>query len=382
MLSGTYRIILNATTPLYIPFNGSTTSNLPVNTSTSTIATALNQYYNVSYIRVEQVYDTAIIDQVVFTIYFLGVLNPLSFEVDSSWVTGGATNTIYTNVTINREYSATRLCFQGVPLEFMRVAESKPSLLLTYNNIPLLCSNCNYQINDQLASKLLSATLSNTTLTIALQNAANVSFTLEDVRVELNSAYCGNLQGSIQNFSCELANANGLLLAEAGQGTPRVHIRQIGFADSSGITVEIDLIVTRVSSALVAATGGTLVQIYGQGFPSSAQPPSSTGFMLVVCGATLSAFVNVSVGFVAFIAPAQAGTCANSSFMSYRGQKSVFQFEYFQTGISLLGLSQYMMPPLQPLNLTIFGTGLDADNLSFHLSSLSALGLSSQLTSP
>ena len=58
----------------------------------------------------------------------------------------------------------------------------------------------------------------------------------------------------------------GLLLAESGAGRPTIHIRQIGYADSSELEpVVIELVIAKVEPC--AASPGTLVSINGQGFP-------------------------------------------------------------------------------------------------------------------
>ena len=52
--------------------------------SPSLIADAFNQYYSASEIQVDQVIGTQLCDSVVFTIFFLGVQNPLPIQIDAS----------------------------------------------------------------------------------------------------------------------------------------------------------------------------------------------------------------------------------------------------------------------------------------------------------
>jgi hypothetical protein len=79
-----------------------------------------------------------------------------------------------------------------------------------------------------------------------------------------------NSKGSASSFSCAMSTLHGLLRAEAGEGVPSVHIKQIGFADNSQITpILIKLIVTTVNPALVSRGGGVLISITGQGFPKN-----------------------------------------------------------------------------------------------------------------
>ena len=85
-LAGTYRILLNGTTPLNISnnFNNYNIRDIPTSTSPSLIANAFNQYYSASDIKVDQVFGTQLVDSVVFTIFFLGVQNPLPIQIDAS----------------------------------------------------------------------------------------------------------------------------------------------------------------------------------------------------------------------------------------------------------------------------------------------------------
>ena len=76
--------------------------------------------------------------------------------------------------------------------------------------------------------------------------------------IAFNSATCVNIRGTRTSFSCDLPmRSDGLLQAEGVLGRPSVHIKQIGYADSTYLQpILINLLVSTVNPASVSNAGG------------------------------------------------------------------------------------------------------------------------------
>ncbi len=116
-ISGTYSILQNG-----IPLIVGSSTDIPANTYDSTLANAFNNYYNSSEITVNQVQFSQLADQIIFSIYFIGILNPPDISIDVSNLAGGKNDAFELSVVVNRNYSNSSMYFYAVPLEFLRTA--------------------------------------------------------------------------------------------------------------------------------------------------------------------------------------------------------------------------------------------------------------------
>jgi hypothetical protein len=78
-------------------------------------------------------------NQLDFNILYHGVNNPQTITIDTTGVTGGVNNIIDVAITDRRPYAGDRPYFYGIPNDFLRSAEDKPSIEIKYNQIPALC---------------------------------------------------------------------------------------------------------------------------------------------------------------------------------------------------------------------------------------------------
>jgi hypothetical protein len=152
----------------------------------------------------------------------------------------------------------------------LKLPHSKPTLTLTANSIPVICDACEYSFNNLLNVPVASSSLTGNTLALGLTDPASIGFTLSDLEVKLLGSTCSiDMAGTINNFNCEfgLNSASGILV-QAGSAKPTVHIRQVGFADASAISVlTVALQVSALSPSVSGVNGGMVATLAGSGFP-------------------------------------------------------------------------------------------------------------------
>lgn len=270
-IRGTYRLVINNTPVGIWGTSGFTVTSLPYKTNDYDLSSAFNNFYKSGEIEVRQISGSAYDDKLEFVVYYFGVTAPLEIKFDCTSLTGGVNNLFDTNYTIVRKYS-TRPFFDPIPYDFLRTAETQPGLYLTLNQVPLLCQDCRYSFNSTLALTVSSASLTGTSLALALANPNSVTFSLSDVTVSFLGVGC-NIQagGTTSNFNCIFPTAaNGAAAIPAGIGKPVVHVRQIGYAVTTSLAnISITLQVTAFAPTTAGPAGGLQAQINGTGFPSS-----------------------------------------------------------------------------------------------------------------
>ena len=103
------------------------------------LAAALKAYYPNSEIMITTRRVIQLPNQLDFNILYHGVNNPQTITIDTTGVTGGVNNIIDVAITDRRPYAGDRPYFYGIPNDFLRSAEDKPSIEIKYNQIPALC---------------------------------------------------------------------------------------------------------------------------------------------------------------------------------------------------------------------------------------------------
>lgn len=81
-------------------------------------------------------------DQIIYSISYVGIDNPLPIELDISGLRGGANSTFLVSIVTNRNYSANNLYYSSIPLDFLRTKHKNLSFTLTCNSLPILCPDC------------------------------------------------------------------------------------------------------------------------------------------------------------------------------------------------------------------------------------------------
>lgn len=105
------------------------------------------------------------------------------------------------------------------------------------NSIPAACVDCSYEFDAASQPIVSSAVRTGASFAIALTNPASIPFTLADITVTMQGTKCLTLTGTTTSFTCTLeTNADSSAALPAGTGAAKVHIKQIGYADGSGLT--------------------------------------------------------------------------------------------------------------------------------------------------
>lgn len=89
---------------------------IPATATSWDLTHAFNLFYNSSEISVNQVADTYIIDQIVYTICYIGIDNPLPLSINPSLLTGGVNSNFTAIITTNRNFTDDSLFFSSIPL--------------------------------------------------------------------------------------------------------------------------------------------------------------------------------------------------------------------------------------------------------------------------
>jgi hypothetical protein len=69
------------------------------------IQKALNEFYNSTEISVVQVQPSQLVDQIVYSINYVGIQDPLDLTIDVAGLSGGINSSFNLLITINRNYS-------------------------------------------------------------------------------------------------------------------------------------------------------------------------------------------------------------------------------------------------------------------------------------
>ena len=168
----------------------------------------MDDLYGTTEIGVEKVLNTHLENEIYFVIEYVGVIQTaLTINVDTSYMTGGSANdSVTATVETVREYSNNPF-YSPVPYDFLRVASDKPSLTLSYKDLPSVCLDCSFEYDADKTFVTNSATLSGLDLTVSLTPSAarrllQSSATLNDVSVTLADVECDNKAGTIDSFTC------------------------------------------------------------------------------------------------------------------------------------------------------------------------------------
>jgi hypothetical protein len=87
--------------------------------------------------------NTFLIDQIKFVVLYYGINTIKSVSFNTAALRGGSNNVFRSTCNPIRYYS-NRPLFDVIPYDFMRIAQSKPSLYVSLNKIPVLCEDCFY----------------------------------------------------------------------------------------------------------------------------------------------------------------------------------------------------------------------------------------------
>jgi hypothetical protein len=128
--------------------------------------------------------NTNTFDQIKFVILYYGVTKVDPIVINSQLLSGGSANTFAWEYVVKRPFSNLPL-YDPVPLEFLKVASKSPSFHLTTNSLPILCRDCSYNFNSSLIATVNSAVLSSSSIIVSISNPQNISFTLNDIEIEL-----------------------------------------------------------------------------------------------------------------------------------------------------------------------------------------------------
>lgn len=244
-----------------------------------------------------------------------------------------------------------------------------PALQLSVKSLPAVCADCSYQFNVAATPVISSASLSGLTYTIAVTDPSSLGFTVNDITVTMLGAQCANLAGTISSFTCTLpSNQDSSAQLPAGTGIPQVHIKQIGFADGSGLTsTTIPISVSTFAPAQTSPGGGVEATVVGSGFPIS----SSTGLSVTVCGNTVTTFTTVSNKQLKFIVPLQdpSTSCTGSNnVITYNGQTATFTFAYNPSIAPVItSLSKTSSSPVLKSSIVISGSNFNTGTTNVYL---------------
>ncbi len=159
------------------------------------LAAAIQEQYPSSQIQINARRVTQLPNQLDFNILYHGVDNPPTVTIDTTGVTGGVDNVIDAIFSDKRPYAGDRPYFYGIPNDFLRSAENKPSIEIKYNQIPALCSDCTYTYQSIPQFSVSSASFVGTpitglTFTLAYNSGAVIFDRIADVTISLYGQIC------------------------------------------------------------------------------------------------------------------------------------------------------------------------------------------------
>lgn len=224
-----------------IKYNGSTLTSVPPSINIYNLhygfATATGSPDVVIYPRATYQFP----DQLDFDVIFYGVSAIPEILIETAALTGGADNAITASVTTRRALAYDRPFFPTIPMDFMYTAEALPSLQLTLNSIPVICSGCFYSVLDTSPVTVSAVTINaaNTGLDIVLANPGSLVFAISDLSITLFGEPCTISASAtdVLDFECLFnTNADGSIKIPGGVGLPQIHIRQLGYLELTGIS--------------------------------------------------------------------------------------------------------------------------------------------------
>jgi hypothetical protein len=214
---------------------------------------------------------------------------------------------------------------------------------------------------------LTTVTLSGAQLTLGVSDPASIGFTLSAINVEMDNQTCTIVPGgTLSSFKCNLPTntLDGSAILRAGQYLPVVEVTGVGFTKTTLTNISTPLVLTSVSPANAAQTGGLLLTITGNGFANSL----SENIVVSMCNVTakLQSVNNVQFGILSV-------PCVNTSTnitLTYNGMTNTINYTYtsatFQQISSITPISA--SPVLKGyLNITGNGFGTNISNLQVFL---------------
>jgi hypothetical protein len=141
----------------------------------------------------------------------------------------------------------------------------------------------------------------------------------------------------------------------SGRGVPVVHIRQIGYALTTGVAeIVVSISLTTFVPALAGPEGDVPGKISGSGFPVDGKGAISVS----LCGNAVTTFTSITNNEINFIVPAQGTLCsASSSSLTINGESLPLTFSYDPTIAPLVSsLSVSSASPIMKQDITITGS--------------------------
>ena len=237
------------------------------------------------------------------------------------------------------------------------------------NSIPAVCDDCSYEYNAAVTPTISSASRVAERITIAITDNGSVGFVASDVTVTLMGVACTYASGDISSYVCDLpTNGDGSVALPAGSEKVKVHVKQVGYADDSGISAEsIGLTVSSVSPSEVSPGGGAVVTISGAGLPASLDDQDTVTILL--CDNEVSNYKVINNQEIQFVSPANSNDCgATATTISVNSiSQDISSDITYNPSIAptVDSLSKLSSSPIMKTTMTITGTGFGSTSNTF-----------------
>ena len=149
-------------------------------------------------------------------------------------------------------------------------------------------------------------------MTISLTDPQSLGFALSDITVQLLGVTCVvDQSGTIGNFDCEFpTNQDGSAALPAGSEKPKIHVKQIGYANVGSITaMSTSLSVSSISPSSSSPGGGIEATLSGAGFPID----ESGDYSISICGNDVTNVKSVTNQEIVLVIPPEVTSCSSNS---------------------------------------------------------------------
>lgn len=381
-VSGSFGLVLGNQALAYFDSAGAIQTNIPYNTSASTLKGWMAAAWGCPDIEVINGQGSTNPDGNIYIVSFVGCNGPLAVITSSNtFLQGGSSGTVPAVTVTQLQAGSNNLLVEPVTVEYLQTAAPLPQVLVTVAGSLSKCvGDCSYQVLPTATPILNSATLNpvNSQITLNVSDPSNIGFQLVDINVTLDGVRCRvNTGFSIDNFNCTLdKNPDNSPLARAGSYMPQVEIKNVGFAvrGASFVNINVSLAANSLTVTTSGLSGGNPIGIIGHGFPFSL---SETPFTVTMCGtlAVIKSVTNTQIGIVS--PPCTAANAATSIIVAFKGQTATLNFNYDPSIISpnVTSITPSSASPVLKGNMTITGSGFGTNINSLSVYLVNSLGI-------